>query len=528
MDAVADLVAGQGVGRRRIREALALLTEQPHTLDGLVRTCALPRRTVEALLRAAGPDLVEDADGFAIRADRVAAYRDRFALDQLRRTAVPDSFAAPLAVHADLTAQLDADIAAAPAARAALDHVAATAETIVRRALWLRGTFDLAGSRLLCIGDHDLSSLAVCALIPDLAVTVVDLDERLLEFVEQRAGRRGYDIRCRYADFRFGLPDDVAGSADVVLTDPPYTPEGVQLFLGRGVQGLRDRMNGRLVMAYGFSPLHPALGLKVQRAVQDLDLVTEAMLPAFNRYHGAQAVGSASDLYVLRPTSRTFQILDKRLARAAVNIYTHGGQSVEGSAGALDPDVAGVVIGSDGSTVLVGDGWPAGVSCDLPTLFATGLPGRPPRRVVVNLTDDPGPWLLRVLLAANAQQLVVLVPNNHPDLSSQAAQLALAELTAAKYTLRLRRSTPTSDHAVVEATAVEPGSVANRLLRRAHGKLGNVWREALIQRAGGQLTKNEARALVAGAVPRPDWLDARLLDLPRHAVRTLLAAASAE
>lgn len=547
LDAVTEMVAGFGVGRRQLREALAILTERRQTVESLVRASALPRRTVESLLRAAECDLDSNADGALIRADRAAAYRDRFAIGQLRRSQVTDPLATQLAAHRALIEQTDADITAAPAARDALDHVAATAETVVRRALWLNATFDLAGSRLLCIGDHDLSSLAVAALVPEVAVTVLDVDEQLLEFIESRAARRGYSLQCWYADFRFGIPGIVAGSADVVLTDPPYTPEGVQLFLGRGVQGLRDRTHGRLVMAYGFSPLHPALGLKVQRAVQDLDLVAEAILPAFNRYHGAQAVGSASDLYVLRPTARTFRIPGKKLASAAVNIYTRGGQSLEGRPGTLDPGVAAAVIGfaagaEGGKVLLAGADWPTvpdeASPSDLASLFGSGVPAsrsEPPLQMAVNLAGDPGPWLLRVLLAVNTGRLAVLVPNNHPDLASQEPQRALTSLIAPKYSLRLRRSTPAPHYAVVEATAVtsgpEAGTVAHDLLCRAHGKVGNVWREALIRhhagRLGEPLTRNDARSLVARAATEPAWLEARLIDLPRHAIRTVLSEAEA-
>ena len=560
LDAVAAVAGELGVGKRPLRQALALLTERRQTADDLVRACALPRRTVDALLRAAAGDLDADAGGFLIGPDLAEGYRERFALAELGLTRLSDPFQAQLAAHAGLVRQAGADIAAAPAARAALDHVAATAQTVVRRALWLNATFDLAGARLLCIGDHDLSSLAACALIPGLAVTVVDVDERLLEFIGGRAAERGHDIRCRYADLRFGLPGDAAASADVVLTDPPYTPEGVLLFLGRGVQGLRDRRNGRLVMAYGFSPLHPALGMKVQRAVQELDLVAEAILPGFNRYHGAQAVGSASDLYVLRPTARTFQVLDRALAARPVQMYTRGAQSLEGASGALDPAVAAAVTrlaagADDGEpSMLVGPGWPQARNgpgssvgpavCELWPLFASGMPAaagrlavRPvrPIQVAVNLADDPGPWLLRTLLAINADHLALLVPNNQPDLAGQQAQRALADLIAAKYALRLRRSTPTAGYAVVEATAVPAGHqaapVARELMLRAHGKVGNVWREAMIRRSAdgprGPLTKGEARARIAAAVTRQDWLDARLIDLPRHAIAALLAEAEA-
>ncbi|MFD0575450.1 bis-aminopropyl spermidine synthase family protein [Dactylosporangium darangshiense] len=299
IDAVAAVVSGYGIAGRRLREIIARLTESPTTLDDLVRDLAVPRRTVEALLRAAGPDLDTGGETLVLQDSVRQRYGERFALATLHD--VPE-----VPGMAEL-------VAGAPAADRALDHVSATADTARRRAQWLAGTYDLAGARLVCIGDHDLTSLAVRRACPDVEITVVDVDERLLAYIDGQ----GAGIACYHADLRFGLPPVVAGSGDLVFTDPPYTPEGVQLFLGRGAQALRDRGNGRLVMAYGFSPLTPALGLKVQRAVLDLDLVIEAMLPAFNRYHGAQAVGSASDLYVCRPTPQTWQVLDRRLDRLA-------------------------------------------------------------------------------------------------------------------------------------------------------------------------------------------------------------------
>ncbi|MDG6101594.1 bis-aminopropyl spermidine synthase family protein [Dactylosporangium aurantiacum] len=561
IDAVAALVTEAGIGARRLREALVHLATTPATLDDLIRDHALPRRTAEQLLRAAGPDLHTARNG-ALRLP--GAYRTRFRTQQHPRPGngpsshagdvsyaatnvdealthpVPSgssasSAAPPRPPAADPDADLalssdsgvsagnralsdgdadnralsdgDADnralsdgdliahmarlIAEVPTDRS-LDHVSATAETAARRARWLDETFDLAGAHLVCVGDHDLTSLAVLEVRPDLRVTVVDVDERLLEFIAERAARRGHAVDCWFADLRFGVPPVVAESADLVFTDPPYTPEGVQLFLGRGAQALRDRGNGRLIMAYGFSPLTPALGVKVQRAVLDLDLAVEAILPAFNRYHGAQAVGSASDLYVCRPTARTWQVLEKRLSGAAVNMYTHGEHSLEGEA--------------------VGRG-PA-------ALLAAPVRSVPDQ---IDLAGDPGPWLLRVLLALNAPTLSLQVPNKSPDLIDAKRQEALRSVIAAKYTLRYRRSTPSPKLAIVEATAV-PGaerSAVGWLLSHAHGKLGNVLREGLVREHG--LTKNQARGRIAELVPA-SWLDARLLDLPRHAITRLVEA----
>jgi hypothetical protein len=478
LEAVAALVVAAGVGGRRLREAVGRLTEGPQHLDDLVRDLALPRRTVEALLRAARSDLHEAAGGrVALAPHRVVEYRTRFPVTPVKDTD-----------HA-LTARLQDLINGAPAARADLDHVSATAETAARRALWLDSTYDLAGAHLLCVGDHDLTSLAVALLRDDCRISVVDVDDRLLAYLAEAATAHRRHIDVWHADLRFGLPPVLAESADLIFTDPPYTPAGVQLFLGRGLQGLRDRTNGRLLLSYGFSPLTPAIGVKVQRAVLDLDLAIEAMLPGFNRYHGAQAIGSASDLYVCRPTARASQILERKLNAATVNVYTHGGQAEEG----------GPAAGLD----------------ELAPLFDGSL--RAPE-VTANLADDPGSWLLRALLSVNAQRVELVVPNHHPDLADAAAQAALRELLAAKYTLKMRRSNPGPKLATVEASAVDDdGSVTRWLLTHAHGKLGNVLRDALIRR-DPTLTKNAARAMAAQLIPRELVRESRLLDLPRHLI----------
>lgn len=527
LNAVAALVDEAGVGGRGLREVLADLAAGPRGLDDLIRRSAVPRRTVEALLRAAGPDVETGPRGLALRVDRVAAYRDRFRLAVLESTRLVGPVDGRLANFRDLVARLERDIAAAPRARDALDHVSATAETVVRRALWLDGRFDLAGRRVLCVGDHDLTSLALCAVNPEVAVTVIDIDDRVLEHVDRLATERGLDVRCRWADCRFGLPEDAVAWADLALTDPPYTPEGVGLFLARAAQGLRDRAQGRLVMAYGFSDRAPALGVRVQRAILDLELAFEAILPGFNRYQGAQALGSAGDLCVCRPTPRTWDVLERRLERAAVNIYSRGEQAREGEAPAW------VAAGLDAAREAAGRE-AAGTDArevDAGPLVTAGLRERPVA-VAVDLSADPGPWLLRTLLAANADRLAALVPNTHPDLTSQAGQRGLSELVAAKWSLRFRRSTPEPGAAIVEAVAVPPDGLGagarlvRRLLDRAHGKVGNVWREGLIDQSrqgGAVLTRNQARELVRGLTTRPDLLEARIVDLPRHLLRDLLA-----
>jgi hypothetical protein len=193
---------------------------------------------------------------------------------------------------------------------------------------------------------------------------------------------------------------------------------------------------------------------------------------------------------------------------------------------------------------LVGDRWQGAgagaVRLRLPTLLAGGLPPNVTRggpfAVVADLSEDPGPWLLRTLLAANAGLVFVLVRNNHPDLGSAAAQAGLAGLLGVKYKLRFLRGQPDGRHALVAAEAVDPQSLprparlAHWLLRRAHGKTGNVWRDGLVHVSGdlpgGPLAKRDARATVAAA-GEGQALDAPLITLPRHQIARLLSAAVA-
>ncbi|MEV0085146.1 bis-aminopropyl spermidine synthase family protein [Saccharopolyspora sp. NPDC050642] len=501
VDAVQAVLAEAGVLARRLREVLAQLAEGALPLDELIRRTAVTRRTVEDLIATAGPDVEASGETYRLTPEARDRYRQRFALDELRP-------AAP--TGAEQLAKMREFVESGPAPTAALDHVTATPETALRRAEWLRDTYDLRGAQVLCLGDHDLTSLALSIVVPSASVTVVDVDERILEHIDSVSAEHGFAVRTMHADLRFGVPPVLESSADLVFTDPPYTPEGIGLFATRAAECLAGP-NSRLLIAYGYSPRTPALGHKVQQELLRLGMVFEAILPRFHRYFGAQAIGSASDLYVCQPTAHT-----RKLAlRQAPGIYTHGPQSVEAleaSAPAEFLEAIGERVGGP-VTSLRDPGWPR------PIRQQQGAP-------VFDLRADPGPWLLRMLLACNAERAGFVVPNNHPDITSERAQHAISELVAGKYRLRFHRSSPDSKHAILVADLVDTPTVAHHLLTRAHGKVGNVWREALIARSEADLTKREARERVAALAPNAADLELRLIDLPRHRIADLLRAAT--
>jgi len=545
---VRELKRGYGIDARRIDQIGCLLTGGEYvSAEELSARTGTSRRTVDAVLRAVGPHLDARDGRMRIGAAHAGAYAGEFGCE--RRPPVPDPWDELARRDPAALAEATRLVEAAPAPQRGLDQVPATPATVLKRGHYLVRSFDLSGAHVICVGDHDLTSLGLFLAggADGLRVSVVDIDERLLEYLGAQAARRGFDIRCYFADLRLGLPPGLHDQGQLVFTDPPYTPEGVHLFVTRGLQGLGDQRNGRVLLAYGFGEQQAALGLAVQQALGPLQLTYEAVLPAFNRYTGAQAIGSAAALYVLRPTRRTRGAAQASADGARSGLYTHGAQSVESAATELGEAEAARVLGLAGrasglgasaespaavaaaDVLLVGEGWPAGLRGErlpLPAFMAAPVPRADLGLAAINLYPGFGALVSRALLAANARQVAIVCRNDVPELRDAAGQRELTQFIGPKYRITgLLRSTPRPDMAVIVAeqapatglTAAE--QVAAFVYRRAHGKIGNAWREGLIAVAkarGDALTKRDARRIIELASAGADATDRCLLDLPQH------------
>ncbi|GAA3976434.1 bis-aminopropyl spermidine synthase family protein [Thermobifida alba] len=526
------LLAGQGVHAVRGHLVLGALADgRWWTTRDLVRATAVAHRVVAETLAAVEAEL--DRDGDRVRLRDPARYASLAA-----RPGLADPVGHLVDAHPEAEAELRRLVAEAPAPRADLDHVSATARTALRRALFLTTRFTTHRARLLCVGDHDLTSLALTLVDPDAEATVVDIDERMLDYIDTAAARLGRKVRCYFADLRFGLPPAVRGSADLVFTDPPYTPEGVELFVRRGLEGSADPRTTRVLLAYGASETTPALAARVQRRLTRLHLAIEALWPDFNRYLGAEAIGAASDLYVLRATARTPL---GRAEETTARIYSQGAHARE-SAATLTAETARRVWADTPPEACVGD-WPGTLPAEvrrvpLDTWLSTPAPAR---SAAVNLTGGAEALTERVILASPASDLRVVVDSHAPQVRDAAGQEALRRVVGSRRPLRFLRGLPDARHTVIQVGAAarppdetaDPAAwLAHRLRHRAHGSVASVLRESLVQlaaRTGRPVNKKWARTHVAAALP---WLAGHtLLDLPLHrfaalddALRRLAAA----
>lgn len=186
------------------------------------------------------------------------------------------------------------------------DQFTATTETTARRMSLLSFFEDVTHKRLLFLGDDDFTSIAVANLGKAAKVTVLDIDNRILNEINSISKKENLNIRTNYYDVMAPLPDIYTGRFDVVFTDPPYTPDGIKLFMSRSIQALdHSNQTARIYVCYGNSDRAKERFLPVYKVFIDTELMIRWILDKFNRYQGAESIGSSSTLFVLDLTPKT-------------------------------------------------------------------------------------------------------------------------------------------------------------------------------------------------------------------------------
>jgi N4-bis(aminopropyl)spermidine synthase len=195
----------------------------------------------------------------------------------------------------------------APRPKLELDQCHCTVGTKLRRVLALDEADALVGRRILLLGDDDLVSLAIRAVVrrfgSDATVShlaVLDVDAQLLDFLQAELGDVPFPFTCVRHDLREPLPVAITGAFDTVVTDPPYTLPAARLFLSRAAEALDGA--GNVFLSFGSR--RPGATFELQRAIGDMGFAIRRLVPDFNDYVGAGALGGTSQLYHLGATDR--------------------------------------------------------------------------------------------------------------------------------------------------------------------------------------------------------------------------------
>lgn len=143
-------------------------------------------------------------------------------------------------LFAQAYAEFERLIAARPPANSSYDQGALTAESVFRRLTLMYGNGDIAGQKILLLGDDDLLSLALALTGLPQEIVVVEIDPRLCHFIAEIARARAFKLRVLAHDVREKLPTDLRGQFDTFVTDPAETIQGLLLFVEKGLAMLKS------------------------------------------------------------------------------------------------------------------------------------------------------------------------------------------------------------------------------------------------------------------------------------------------
>lgn len=193
-----------------------------------------------------------------------------------------------------------------PTSKRNYDQFTATVETSARRVALFDFLGDLKGKQVLFLGDDDFTSVVTANTKLTQEVTALDIDERILDSLGGISDELNLGIRRIRHDLKKPIPIELRGKFDTVFTDPPYTPEGIKLFVSRALEAInKQNQTARVYVCYGNSDRAKERFLPIQEVLTDAGLMLRWVFDRFNRYHGAESIGSASSLFVAEVTPKT-------------------------------------------------------------------------------------------------------------------------------------------------------------------------------------------------------------------------------
>jgi len=193
-----------------------------------------------------------------------------------------------------------------PSPRREFDQFIATVETMARRASLLNFMGDVRGKKILFLGDDDFTSVAIASLNSAKEITVLDIDEIILNGIKDASKKIDNHINTFKYDARKAPPSKFVNKFDVVFTDPPYTTAGISLFVSRAISFLDKRnSSARIYVCYGNSDRAKERFLPIYDVFVDSGLMIRWVLDKFNRYIGAESIGGSSTLFICDVTPKT-------------------------------------------------------------------------------------------------------------------------------------------------------------------------------------------------------------------------------
>ncbi|HQG82199.1 MAG TPA: bis-aminopropyl spermidine synthase family protein [Caldisericia bacterium] len=129
-----------------------------------------------------------------------------------------------------------------PQSISAVDQGFVTPEVTLARSFFLQEKRDIEDSSLIFIGDDDLTSIAIALIGNYKQITVLDIDKRLIDFINETVREENLkNFEAYVYNIKDELPDNFKEKYDIFFTDPLETVPGFTSFVNRGIQSLKGK-----------------------------------------------------------------------------------------------------------------------------------------------------------------------------------------------------------------------------------------------------------------------------------------------
>ncbi|MEM2583552.1 MAG: bis-aminopropyl spermidine synthase family protein [Candidatus Thermoplasmatota archaeon] len=153
-------------------------------------------------------------------------------------------------------------------------------EDVLRRLSFIYERGDLIG-KIFVIGDDDFFSIACGLTFLPKKVTVVEIDKRIVEFINKIADEYSLCVEAYIQDIR-KENEEFFKKFDVFVTDPVETIPGIKLFLSRGAYSLKRNGAGY----FGLTTLEASLKkwYEIQQMIHEMGFVITDIRRKFSTY----------------------------------------------------------------------------------------------------------------------------------------------------------------------------------------------------------------------------------------------------
>ncbi|MBS7606323.1 MAG: bis-aminopropyl spermidine synthase family protein [Candidatus Bathyarchaeia archaeon] len=156
------------------------------------------------------------------------------------------------------------------------------AQDVIARLALMHHYDDLAHKSFILVGDDDLLSIALALTGLPSRIFVLDIDERLGEYIREINRRYGLEIEFQRYDVSNPLPESLVGMFDVFSSEPLETLSGLKAFLSRGIACLKDDGAGY----FGLSTAEASFRkwMAVERMLLRMNCVITDVIRDFSKY----------------------------------------------------------------------------------------------------------------------------------------------------------------------------------------------------------------------------------------------------